>query len=606
VDSENGIYEPGQLYSGGAAVKRDYQRGSAILVAIGVFLAVSLLGLAIIDIAGMESQIAINDVRTEQARQAADAGVHLARTVVINYLLAGRETPDIGEVKLDNHISADVTVNMDRLYSEGIVSIVSQGRVKNAHGILLTSKTAKAEIMVNMLPRYPLQADNLTVMGRYFAAISDKPVYLQGTSRDNLRNVQDWHPTAWYTESKQNFPLHGLEYGDAILKNPYHPNYTPENSNSDCPYTWWINYPGTAPDPEVGGSILNIAPYWKPLGVVNIFDRDYQPATMAVRSWFNNISPELNDELFEKPVPQPVPDYYPLKDLLSGQTGYCNYIYPPADFESFDFMGQYSLDSKLRAPRWQVVHSERFKKLAQTDTDWLYISPDSSLLSYRGENYYELAVNDPRITCSRWFIDLPDTATLVLDFTVPDSFTGEWVEWDTYNNLADAVLNDTATFFNRFRNRLESLIVVSPAILEIGLDSRLITAVNDFTYRPPGLYFISQQDINLFIDPRAFNSLTRILPNYDSNQKIYSYILAGRNVRIVSTPERLAVKGVLCAGSNIMIKMEYFDEHYLSSLPNREIEKRFDLIRDDTIVKQFPESWDYLGIGPVVSCQYLD
>lgn len=582
----------------------DSQRGSTILIALMVLLVISILGTAIIDIAGMENKIAVNDIRTEQARQAADAGIQAARMVVMNFLMEGKEIPDIPEIKLGDNISADITVNLDKLYSSGIVAISSAGRVKNTNGTRVT-KTAQAEIRVNTLPNYPIQSQSLTVMGQYFATVSDQPALLEGQFPVNLRNIQDWHTSGWDTSGMSPLPQHGLEYSDPGLESSSQPDFIPGNSRNSCNYTWWIDYEQLESGPDLSNSTLNIAPFWKPVGIVNVINKAGQPATIAANNWGNGISPDAGDKLFDTTVTQPEGENYPLASFISGQSGNCNYIYPPKILNSLDFMGKY-INAQSLPPDFRALHLERFKKLAQTDPDWQYIGADSPLLSSMGNFRYRLVIDDPDIQKKQWFIDMPDTATIVLDFTARDTFIGqEWMSWDAFDNCVNTVLNGTDKFFNRFRNRLNNIIAVSPASLEVGCDSMLFQGVNDISQVKPNIYLLSGRDINLHIDPEEFNELSRILPNANSERDIPIFILAGRNANIVSTPEKMTFRGVLSAGNNLTIRMNYFSEHHMAGIPNREIEKQVNIIQDE-IVTEFPETWAYLGIGPIVSYKYIN
>jgi Tfp pilus assembly protein PilX len=78
------------------------QSGSVMLFAVMVFLIVSIIGTAMMGIARLESRIAINDARDEEARQAADAGIAIGSNILLNCLLAGHTLPSITQVELAN------------------------------------------------------------------------------------------------------------------------------------------------------------------------------------------------------------------------------------------------------------------------------------------------------------------------------------------------------------------------------------------------------------------------------------------------------------------------------------------------------------------------
>jgi hypothetical protein len=68
----------------------------------------------------------------------------------------------------------------------------------------------------------------------------------------------------------------------------------------------------------------------------------------------------------------------------------------------------------------------------------------------------------------------------------------------------------------------------------------------------------------------------------------------------------MTFRGVLSAGNNLTIKMDYFAEHQMGGIPSREIEKQVNIIQDEAITTEFPEPWAYIGIGPIVSYKYID
>ncbi len=618
-------------------------QGSSMLVALMVLFILSIMATMVITAASMENRISLHDSRAEQARQAADAGVTVARDVIMNYIMAGNSPTDIVKstltLTLEDGVKAEIIDISAIDAATGVITIKSKGTVVKS-GKILATKIAEAGLRVNGLPNTPIRTDTLKVMGKYFASVSPKQA---DTLVGDLLNIQDWDVKTYNV-----VPIGlkaaetGQAYGTAALKDNKHTLFTA--ANSTYTNTWWVDYQFKSilgiEYHDIDNSTLHIAPYWKPKGILDVIksdgdnDMSNNPAAeIAVRNWDNNV-----DEMagfFDYSLPKPkfhvtLPALtsgwnYPLWALKTQEEARANpneHIYYPSEaLKSKDFLGKHIEVSNLPAPLFTNRHLQQYGDLAQSDTaNWQYITSSTpgynvpyllkqeskTLPNGTTKTWYRLVVDDPALTKTKFFIDIPATETALLDFTTVASYTGTYIGWPAFDNFVNTVLNSAGTFFNRFKNELVSVIAVSPATLEVGYDSLLFEGANPATGKKPYIFLLSGQDVNLNIEPSVFGNATRILPNSDRARQIRTYVLAGRNVNIVSTPEKMTFQGVIAAGGTMKIRTGYFSvQEAEGTLPIRELEKRITIIKDETIINDFPEPWSYIGVGPIVSYKYL-
>ena len=76
------------------------QAGNTTVMALMLFLILSIMTTMLISIASIEKMITANDAHTEQARQAADAGIQIARNIIMNYLVVGEALPLIPQFQM--------------------------------------------------------------------------------------------------------------------------------------------------------------------------------------------------------------------------------------------------------------------------------------------------------------------------------------------------------------------------------------------------------------------------------------------------------------------------------------------------------------------------
>lgn len=579
------------------------QRGSAMLAALMVFLILSVLGAAIISVAGMEAKMAVNDTRAEQARQAADAGIHVGRDMILNYMLAGESLPSgCPDVIVGNN--AITTLAFSSIDSNGVVTITSKGQVLSDSGQVLGTKTVEAEICTNYLPSNPIHTNSFSASGKYVANVSEIPLL---NDLFGLLNLQDWDvqatkPDGWGIR----YPYLGPEYGD--LEDPKHPHFTASNTNNKMNNrTWWVDYKyyksGLV---NLSASSLHISPYWKPQGIVNVVKADGSDAPIIVNQWDSDQSdlPFLFDSRLTRPIQFTLANLINLHNAPSPE-------YAPQDFDPRDFWGKGTMVNDKPVPNFGEKELAYYQDIASTDENWQYIACDSPLLREEGNTpaggkQYRLLVDDPGIVKTQWYIDLGSNDRVNIDFTTADSWTGtNWTNFPGLDSFINSILNNTGTFFNRFKNELNSIIVVSPASLETHYDSYIFEAVND-SGELPHIFMLSGQDVSLFIQPSVFETASRIFVNQDSDREVRTYLLAGHNLNIESVPQKVTFKGVISAGEAINIRMKYFNVEDGWNYNLREKEKYVTVIEDKEIINDFPEPWAYLGVAPIVSYRYIN
>lgn len=124
------------------------QQGGVMLLAVMVFLMVSMISTAMVGVAQLESKIAINDARDEQARQAADAGIAIGQNILLNYMLADQNLPSTEQVELENGTSVQISFQDLAEAADGVVQIRAEGRAKGIGGAV-SINTAVAGIVAS-------------------------------------------------------------------------------------------------------------------------------------------------------------------------------------------------------------------------------------------------------------------------------------------------------------------------------------------------------------------------------------------------------------------------------------------------------------------------
>ena len=636
------------------------QQGSAMVMALMIFLIISGLAAAIINVATLEDKIAFYHARKEQARQLADGGIQVARNVLMNYRGSGylmEEANAETDIRCINsmlnelsswNIRAEIT---GFSFAGSIATIESTGTVAEP-GVSSVSQTVQAKVMVNGLPSCPLRSRKVRIMGRYFATIAAGK-----TSLVQQFISQDWDPaeseSPIATDPEDNvdndtdirplylsYPLHGQPYRQFDYSRE-HPYFTACNhNNSFHDYTWWVGnetklgyeyiykqrYMGSGSsgyweqtaEPgqhDMENSRLIVAPFYKPAGILDVENADGSQAPIAMQSdEFGNeiLTADERAALFDDCIPRPdlnnsAAGGLALQDLLSHPGAV---LYPDRDtaFNSADFLRRGIVRSDVKPPEFNSAMLDKYRELSQQDSTWQYIPAHSSLLQPSGAHRYRLIMDSPDMVSSKFFIDLDPDDTVELDFTSASHYTDPIFSWNplSLNDLTDKIMNQKGTFFNAFRNRLDSIIAVSPANLYAGIDSFMLDVVNDAADKKPAIFLLSGKNIDLLLDPVSFNQISRKWTNAGAEREIRIFILAGGNARITSTLQKMTCRGILSVSQDITFLMDYFAEDEQEPFPHREIEKNLVVIKDTDILRAFPEPWAYMGEGAIVSYKYID
>lgn len=382
--------------------KYNLEKGFAVPVAVVALLVAGILGAAALGVSIAENKAAIYDGENQKARKAADAGVELARDVIITCIEKGEDIPISLEPRkggdkhllLDNNAYATVRIGFDKdengqidnhegpieydefIANNGIIEVFSVGCGGNNTGTAVTSTSAHTHIDLSTLLQFhsdnpcPVWANSLKVMGKYYARVSDEEIKQESVF---IPALQDWHAVTMEGRlsdglsvpiirdpltGPENYPLRGLSYNDFDNNDedfyPYNSNNT-ENDN-----TWWVNYDyrmndsgerishnrGLARCREYGDGSLYIAPFYDRCGCVNLIKEDVENgqepvyADIAIREWNNELSSDEQNEVFN--------DNLPVPRLLNTQGNRAlkelidlnkyDIYYPDTDFNSTDFI----------------------------------------------------------------------------------------------------------------------------------------------------------------------------------------------------------------------------------------------------------------------------
>lgn len=151
------------------------QRGSVLVLTLMVLLSLTIIGTLVLSLALLESRMTIYDNRTQQAQQAADAGLEAVRAKLIAEMVAG-QTPNQAlqnlhpgwndqqpwEVKLTDNLEARVNEpNISRINNREIIRVTSQGSYLNAR------KTLQADMLYTSTTAYGLCSKDLSISGHY-------------------------------------------------------------------------------------------------------------------------------------------------------------------------------------------------------------------------------------------------------------------------------------------------------------------------------------------------------------------------------------------------------------------------------------------------------
>ncbi len=569
------------------------QQGSAVIVALFVLMVICLMGTAVLSVAAVERKVVVSQNKVEMLRQAADAGVQVARNIIMNYLAAGQAIPAIDDIYLENGCRVEISCDPGSIdnNNNGVVKVTSRAYWEDADGGVMASKAARADLLVDCLPDCAVRANTLKLAGRYYPTVSGKEI-------DHLGN-QDWDVS--YTEARlagdpaqpRFYPLNGPSYNSFNekyqIQHPYFYLDTQQWPGIPEPYyTWRVDYVYASQDEEdyhdLDNSMIHIAPFYRPYGYLEIVDKKGHPEQIGLEQGWNNIfNTDEQTELFENTLTNPawgcaMSEEYCQAEVINALRSYeGSIIYPEKVFRSQDFIKTAQVIEHLPAPTLSPELLRSYRKLAQLCPEWEYISGDSDKLECNNGKY---EVDIGSLDQTYIFVDRPVEDTVVLDFNAVLSPT-DYSLWDWLDSSSEP-------FFSLIKNEHRSVIIISTADLELTMDNIMFDHLSSDTR----FYVISEGNINLTLAPV-------ILEFSHSPRNMQAFLWAGEDIHIHCGVSECNYTGLIYAGNNLFIQLEN---------PERmqEDEQYFRIEKNDTMIQQFPESWAYLGMAPIIAYTYMD
>ncbi|MGI5911735.1 MAG: pilus assembly PilX N-terminal domain-containing protein [Syntrophomonadaceae bacterium] len=543
---------------------KESERGSAVLMSLMIFFVVSILAVAILVVAALESKISLNYVNREQALQAADAGIRVGRSIAMNYLAAGLTPPKNQNIKLNNNTT--VSVNISSKENKSIINIYSKGIVREKNNTISAQQEAEAQMLVNGLPNYPARADSMKVMGKYYIDMD----WAVAASEPRL-GLDPWPIPADYRL-----------YGPSCEGSP-----NPQNRNPNH-FSYWVDYNyiydknGQKVAHNLQDSYVYLAPFYRPQGKVSFYDQYNNPAQVAFNQLNNNMLPGEADNLF-----------YDVNDFAHDVTNIFGIMPNVITYEpDKTFNTLHFIDENIWVPNPDLFsfterELEGLCRIAQDNPDrWEYIEIGDPELHHLGGNRYELV--EGLVKKDVIFIDwdrknspisVPEDFTIVADFT---KITNE------ANKKTNNIEQD-----NKHR-----IIIASPGNVEVGYDSLDVDSANTGL----ALIILSLQNIDLQLDPPEFNNHSRIISEDDIiNRQARICLISGKNIKITSFARNMRIYGLLHAVKDIKLLIDYYDNNQIAL-----IDKKVEITKQPDIIKEFPESWTFLGMGSLLSYKYLD
>lgn len=147
------------------------EQGNLILMTIIILAVVSILGISLVTLASLENLMVVNVNKNKQAYLAADAGIEIARDIIINQLKTNTPIDKIkedimknfqNEVNIgDNLTTKIIALDIDKYNSNEEIEITALGRYQD------NEKKVTAILKFTNLPINPIKTDNIKVAGRY-------------------------------------------------------------------------------------------------------------------------------------------------------------------------------------------------------------------------------------------------------------------------------------------------------------------------------------------------------------------------------------------------------------------------------------------------------
>ncbi|NLJ72701.1 MAG: hypothetical protein GX333_06785 [Syntrophomonadaceae bacterium] len=157
------------------------EQGNLILMTIIILAVVSILGISLVTLASLENLMVVNVNKNKQAYLAADAGIEIARDIIINKLKTNTPIDKIKEDIMENfqnelEIGENLTtkiiaLDIDKYNSDEEIEITALGRY------LDNEKKVAAILKFTNLPINPIKTNNFKAAGRYNEKIDYNNTY---------------------------------------------------------------------------------------------------------------------------------------------------------------------------------------------------------------------------------------------------------------------------------------------------------------------------------------------------------------------------------------------------------------------------------------------
>lgn len=566
------------------------EQGSAMLLALMVFLVLTVIGTSIMTVAAMEHRIACFDTSMQLAQQAADSGIELARDTILQGFIDNKSLAEIEtEVKglsstLPNGANVYIIDPDNPVDGVDFTNFNTEGEIKlSATGKYGKSKrTVSVILSFTTMPNKAIHTDQLKVLGKYYLESDKVPVEWA-----YLGYEEGYYPNAdGYAAPDPDSGPSTEPKGRSIIKSKTDPA-------TGLPAFWWAEdsetkqvYFGTTGWPHYTPIYktwyhIHYAPYYLAQGKLDVVQSDawfnHWDDTASFNDVFNKDAAGNNkiwtkNDMFYDTCSSEMED-----SLKFFSMGNCTAEpVQPGDvtFQSSHFtnnlqsLGQ--LGTLQAPPKVSKSDIDRFRKLSQNESDWQYINGGSS-------NYtlYGLDVEEPYV-----FVDLPEGSMLTISYGAPPGKT-----------LFEAFFNFFIKIIKYGFTGTPSIMVATPADINITFDSSFDQTSN----KNSNLFLISPGDINI-----RFNQINTVKWNI--------YALAGNDINIlgrqksiVNTGNLCVIKGSLNASNNVNVALDYFTFD-AGILENKQLVRNDVVIkveRKSDIIDSFPYRWNLLGAGRI-------
>lgn len=556
-------------------------RGSAVMLALSILIIISIMAGTALRVASVQSKVVQAQNQVEILRQAAEGGIQVARSVVMNYVAARKELPVLDDIYLDNGIKVELNCQPRVIKGRKVVEISS--RAVGSSG----SKAIQAQILIDGLPAYAVQAENLKISGSYRAKVSNQII------DEDMK--QDWEVSCTETRLDgdapypQAYPCQGPCYPDCTEACSFnHPFFNIQEQywpGLDHPnYTWKIDYEYDSLEGrefhKLDNSLITITPFYEPYGYLELMDEKGGEEFLAVESgWNNTLGAEEEEAFFRDDLTHPVwgasmsEEYFQAQVIRQLKASGAEIVYPVRTLKSQDFIKTGQLLNYLGAPVLPLELLDNCRNLAIQNSSWQYITANGPQLEYQDGNY---RVNIDRLNSTYIFIDRSSSDNVELDFNRV---------WQGFQ-LTEWLQGPKSRFFDLIENQGQPVILISNANLHLILDPVVFDALNPDC----AFYVLVGGDIKLTIDAIEMED------TYEPAH-ILAFLLAARDIHIVSRRAECRYSGSIYAGQGLYLQL---------AAEGTESEPRFLIEKSARIFQQFPQSWVYLNMAPIISYSYID